>query len=161
MCGAARTNEYLVLAVFFAGSALNGQLAPVIELATTLRAAQFAAHTWHTRVAGRTFMQDHEFLGELYEAYEGAYDRVVERLVGLGKTPDLQQVTLDAATLHSKILAIKKDWPEVFLEVEKAIRHDADAALLQKQSNGTQNFLQGLCDESEQRTYKLGQRAKS
>lgn len=135
----------------------------MIELATTLRAAQFAAHTWHNRVAGRTFMQDHEFLSGLYEAYEEAYDSVVERLIGLGKTPDIPAITFDAATLHSKIMAIKKDWPEVFLEVERAIRHDADAVLAGKPrpSNGTQNFLQGLCDESEQRTYKLGQRAKS
>ena len=130
------------------------------ELAITLRAAQFAAHAHHNQVSGRTFLEDHEFLGELYDAYETAYDAVIERLIGFGKAPDLRQITGDAAVLFSKIMDMQKTWSNVFLEVEKAIRHDADAALMKKPSNGTQNFLQGLCDESEQRTYKLGQRAK-
>jgi DNA-binding ferritin-like protein len=129
------------------------------DLAVTLRAAQLAAHAHHNLVKGPTFFPDHEFLGELYGTYETAYDHVIERMIGLGKTPDLRAVTKDAAGLFDKIMSLKGEWSDVFLRVEEAIRHDAVVALAQKPTDGTQNFLQGLCDESESRTYKLRQRA--
>lgn len=133
------------------------------ELATLYRAAQFVAHNAHNLVSGQTFFEDHEFLGSLYATYEGSYDMVVERLIGLGQKPDLNAILRDAvkevasylpsgaggnAAYFRQILDLEKD-------ICKAIASAVDGA-----SDGTQNLLQGLADESEARQYKLQQRLK-
>ena len=50
-----------------------------------------------------------------------------------------------------------EEWPQLFLDLEETLRRALSAAE-KGASSGTINFLQGLADESEQRTYKLGQR---
>ena len=73
------------------------------DLAIHLRYLQLVAHNAHNEVAGPTFFANHEFLGELYPAYETAYDAVVERIIGLGKPVDLCQVQVDAAAKLPKM----------------------------------------------------------
>jgi len=128
--------------------------------AIILRALQLYAHNAHNLAKGKTFLQDHEFLGELYPAYEGEYDSLVERMIGLGEEPDLNDITkqaADAATANefkdddnafSVLLVTEK---ELCSSIEKDI---TDA------SNGTQNLLQTIADNSEMRQYKLKRRLK-
>lgn len=40
----------------------------------------FKAHSYHWNVEGRTFAQDHEFLGDLYEELHGAIDPTAEQI---------------------------------------------------------------------------------
>lgn len=131
------------------------------NLAILYRAAQLLAHEKHNLVSGRTFFEDHEFLGELYGTYETAYDGVIERMIGLGAMAgvDLCDVGV-AAAQNAKSYSgeyTTEEWPQLFLDLETTLRKCLDDCC-KSCSTGTQNFLQGLADESEQRTYKLTQR---
>lgn len=132
------------------------------ELAQHLRFAQFYAHNAHNLISGDEFFQDHEFLGDLYGTYESAYDDVVERMIGLGGEPDLGEITC-AAAHDAKMAGWNPDPKVCFASIFGIEQHLCDLIdrLIEGASNGTQNFLQGLADESEKRQYKLGQRIKS
>jgi DNA-binding ferritin-like protein len=130
-------------------------------LATILRSAQFYAHSAHNLAHGQTFHQDHEFLGELYAAYESSYDDVIERCIGTGETIDLDKITLEAA---KEIQGCSNETVDkcydclLSYELEicaAAVKANAQASL------GTQNLLQGICDQSEMRQYKIQQRLKN
>lgn len=131
------------------------------NLATLFRAAQLTAHDKHNTVYGATFFEDHEYLGGLYGTYESAYDSVIERIIGLGEKPDISGGNIQAADLAKWLCDLEDNdnWPRIFLEIESRIQKEVDACC-KGASSGTLNFLQGLADESEQRVYKLGQRAK-
>ena len=127
-------------------------------LASLLRYMQFYAHIAHNKLGGETFFQDHVFLGELYEAYEAAYDIVIERMIGLDEAVDLAKVQKDAA----KDLAEPKSYEACFKEI---LTCEADLCkALEKMSKevtlGTNNMLAALADDSEARQYKLKQRLK-
>lgn len=133
------------------------------NLAITLRAAQLFTHAAHNTISGCTFFSDHEFLGELYGTYEEVYDAVVERMIGLGQAIDLQEITRASCAKSLENDASKMDSTDIFvflLSVEADIRkwaesYNADASF------GSKNFLQGIADDSEMRSYKIGQRAKA
>lgn len=131
------------------------------NLATLFRAAQLTAHDKHNTVYGATFFEDHEYLGELYGTYEAAYDSVIERMIGLGEKCDISGGNVKAADLAKWLCDLEDNdnWPRIFLEIESRIQKEVDACC-KGASSGTLNFLQGLADESEQRVYKLSQRAK-
>jgi DNA-binding ferritin-like protein len=131
------------------------------NLATLFRAAQLTAHEKHNIVQGPTFFEDHKFLGKLYPEYETAYDGIIERMIGLGESPDISGGNIKAADLAKWLCDLEPldKWPKIFLEVEARIQKEVDECC-KGASSGTINFLQGLADQSEQRTYKLGQRAK-
>lgn len=127
------------------------------DLAILLRAAQFFAHNAHNLASGETFFEDHEYFGELYGAYESAYDGVIERIIGLGDTPNLVEITVMAT---DKLKAMgEEDAFAVLMKAERDICAACDAAS-EGETSGTINFLQGLADASEQRQYKLRQRIK-
>jgi DNA-binding ferritin-like protein len=126
-----------------------------------LRAMQLFAHAAHNMASGPTFFADHAHLGGLYEAYEEAYDGVVERMIGLGEKPDLCDINKKAAELAGKCgdCCPQQKAFETLVEMEAEMREKCRED--QKgQSIGTVNFLQGLADASEQRSYLLGQRVK-
>jgi DNA-binding ferritin-like protein len=127
------------------------------ELAVCLRGSQLIAHELHNIVHGPEFFADHKFLGNLYAEYEDAYDAVVERAIGLGEAIDIAKVTNDAVAKYNSDRS-EEDWVAVILALEEDIREDVDECMKMGYSNGTQNFLQGIADESEKRTYKLNQR---
>jgi DNA-binding ferritin-like protein len=132
------------------------------ELAVVLRTAQLVAHNYHNKVSGASFFADHEYLGELYGAYEAAYDGVVERIIGLGEECDLPAVTQLAGERAAKYDPYDRAADEMFsdiLAMEKQIQQWC-VEFNKKASIGTQNFLQGLADQSEMRVYKLKQRIK-
>jgi len=135
------------------------------DLAIALRAAQLFAHNAHNSTTGCTFFSDHEFLGEAYPAYEEAYDGVVERCIGLAIDIDLCEITLAAAKAACKGISATSltdsvnDFNNLYA-MEKAICACVDDAI-NGTSNGTQNFLQGIADNSEMRQYKICQRLKN
>lgn len=120
---------------------------------------QLYAHNAHNTCKGDTFFSDHEELGSLYGTYEGAYDNVVERTLGLGKSLDLLQVQKDAiGMLEDKgtptsfssafecLLGCEKELCELLEEA------NADATF------GTQDLLQAMASDSEIRQYKFKHR---
>lgn len=128
------------------------------KLASLYRAAQLVAHAKHNLVSGISFFADHEFLAEAYAAYESAYDDVVERMIGLGDSVDIPAITEDATKMA--MMPMKEStnqWSTTLLKLEEGIRKEIDSAI-RNTSNGTQNLLQGLADDSEKRSYKLQQR---
>ena len=128
------------------------------SLATLYRAAQFVAHRAHHLCAGATFFQDHEFFGELYSVYEDAYDSLIERMIGLGQSPGINEITLDAARAAASHNATEVDRMfSMILNVERSFCTEI-TKIQGKQTPGTQNLLQGLADESEARQYKIRQR---
>lgn len=132
------------------------------KLAELYRTAQLYAHAAHHLAEGPSFFADHEFLGELYPKYEAAYDSLIERIIGLGTMPDIPAITRNAAAEAASGLtggATPVMLARV-LECERAICAEI-AALMAAQArptDGTQNLLQGLADESEARQYLLQRR---
>lgn len=135
----------------------------MINLAVAYRGAQLLAHAGHNLVSGPTFFSDHEYLGDLYGAYETAYDGLVEKVIGLGGAIDIPAVTTKACAIGASFNPQGKSANEIFqavLTLEKQFCVLIASALASGCTNGVQNFLQGLCDESEARQYKIGQRLK-
>lgn len=132
------------------------------KLATYLRCMQLYTHNAHNMCKGDTFYADHETLGELYPVYEAAYDAVVERMIGLGKEIDLAEVQKDAASSASE-KGVPTSFSSAFstiLSCEKELCKVIEEAN-EGASLGTQNFVQGLADQSEMRQYQLQQRTGS
>lgn len=138
------------------------------NLAAIYRCLQLFAHAGHNLTSGCTFLQDHEFLGDLYGAYEKAFDSLVERLIGLGKlvsVDDRLELDTKATEILSKTdtteLECAEDWFETILEMEQEICAKIEKLAGTKVSQGTLNLLAALADESEMRQYKLAQRIGS
>ncbi len=134
----------------------------MIDLAAYLRFMQFYAHICHNLTSGPTFYQDHAAFGGLYEDYETAYDGVVERCIGLGLTINLFVITEKAGKLLAKKSDGASDPKAMFkslLECEQKLCSHIDT-LLGSSTEGTRQFLGNLCDESEVRRYRIGQRLK-
>jgi DNA-binding ferritin-like protein len=128
--------------------------------AIILRALQLYAHNAHNLAKGKTFLQDHEFLGELYPAYESEYDSLIERMIGLGEEPDLNDITTQAATAAAANgFSDNETAFGVLLVTEKELCASIDKEM-EGASNGTQNLLQTIADNSEMRQYKLNRRLK-
>ena len=133
------------------------------DLAIKLRCSQFVAHACHNKVKGPMFLEYHEYLGELYGIYEGLYDDVVERMIGLGIDADPSALTKAAADKAEEAEVYDGDALGMFSylnDCEKEIRSLAEG-LNEGATFGSKNFLQGIADESEKRSYKLGQILKN
>ena len=141
----------------------NAAMLPgLAEIATSYRTVQFIAHNFHNLVKGQTFLEDHEFLGELYGKYEEAYDKCIERIIAFTGTADVTAITSKACASAAQINPNGKQAAEMFaiiLTLEKQF-----CALIKTVvpdcTDGTQNFLQGLADESEMRQYKISQKIR-
>ncbi len=129
-----------------------------MNLASLFRHLQFYAHFAHNSVGGETFIQDHAFLGELYAAYEDAYDLLIERMIGIDEPLDLLKIHQSA----SSDLSVPKSFKEAFEHILSG-EEDICAAcekIAKGASLGTENMLAGLADQSEMRQFKLKQRLK-
>lgn len=129
-----------------------------MNLASLLRYMQFYAHMAHNLLGGETFFQDHSFLGELYEAYEGEYDDVIERLIGLEEDPDLIQIHKDAVEQLEKPESYKICFKEL-LKCEEEICKMIEE-IVKDSSQGTMQLIGDIANKSEMRQYKLKQRLK-
>jgi DNA-binding ferritin-like protein len=131
------------------------------DLAILLRALQLLAHINHNLVKGTTFFSDHEFLGELYAAYETAYDSVVERIIGTsGMKPQALMSIQESAV---KVLKQATVTGEPEMAFKTLVQGEAELQKICesiKGSAGTLNLVAQLADDSEVRSYKLQQRLK-
>ena len=125
-----------------------------------LRALQFLAHRAHNVVKGATFFEDHEFLGELYPAYEKAYDDLVERIIGTN-AENLSICKVNKAAAEMSSVSPNETSPEVFFRIILKGEKDLCAMIeesIKDQTQGTQNLLAQIADDSEKRIYSLKQR---
>lgn len=131
------------------------------DLAIQFRAMQFIAHRAHNLTSGPTFFEDHEHFAKLYATYEDAYDAVIERIIGIGGVPDINAITVAAGNqmAASPNEMSPDDYFAIIAEMETQLRLLIDTAnkgaLL-----GVQNMLQQFADDSQKRSYLIGQRIK-
>jgi DNA-binding ferritin-like protein len=128
------------------------------NLVVLYRASQLIVHRFHNITKGPSFFPDHEFFGDLYPAYETAYDQIVERMMGLDQKLDLNAINTEAAKTAS---AFTDSSPESMfrqlLKIEKTLQENLTKEI-PKATQGTANLLAQLADDSESRVYKIKQR---
>lgn len=131
------------------------------ELAIILKALNIFAHNSHNLVSRVVFNQDHEFLAEIYEAADTNYDDVVERMIGLGMTPDLNEINMLACQKAVSIPLGQDNFSKLqaCLELEKATCQIIEQLVRTNQVTvGTEQMIGNIADKSEVRQYKLKQR---
>lgn len=130
------------------------------NLAIILRASQLYAHQAHNLATGCSFQQDHATFADFYEAYEKAYDDVVERIIGLTGDCDIAGITRAACDVveKTKFKDVRGAY-SVLLATEKSICEVATVEN-KKATLGTQDLLQGIAGKSEKRMYLIQRRLK-
>ena len=126
-----------------------------LQLLTLRLFAQRAHHD----TQGPTFFEYHKTFGEFYEAYDAAYDSVVERAIGLGSKMDLAKLAMDAATkaaFHPNEHSPEKLFADL-LSGEKNLC-GVLVSEMAKATEGTKNLLAQLCDDSEKRQFLIQKR---
>ena len=134
---------------------------PLYTLAAHYRAAQLCAHTYHHLAKGPTFFQDHEEFGEVYGAYETAFDDLCEEALALKQPYDASAMLSLAVKLTEPGM---KDYTNLacynrLLKFELEFQRQIKEMMKDKNlADGTQNLIQGLATESNKRKYKFQQR---
>lgn len=136
----------------------------MLDLVILFRMLYMLKHNCHNLVSRIAFFSDHEFLGGSYEMTLKHYDDVIERMIGLGTTPNLLDVQVKAVQKLQAVPVKYKDNAECFsaiLAINKVICKNIDhlcshAGL----SEGTKQLLGGIADMIETENYKLQQRIK-
>lgn len=130
-----------------------------MNLLTILRFLQFYTHNAHNLLRGATFFQDHEFLGELYPAYEADYDAVVERTIGDKGSLDLISIQKMAVNQLEKTGQCKT-FEDCFKEVLywEGVLCKAIEKIAPQSTQGTMQLIGDIANKSEMRVYKLKQR---
>ena len=136
------------------------------RLAQQLRCAQFTAHAYHNRISGPSFFGDHSYLGELYSAYESAYDTLIELSLANQDPLNPFEITHDAAN-ESTEFSSRTSATEMFaalLILERSMSAtiedllDSEDEASADLGEGMETFLQDLARDSLSRQYKLQQR---
>ena len=125
-----------------------------------LRALQLLTHRAHNECNGPQFLSDHKFFGKLYPSYEGFYDNMVERIIGLeSEKLNLAKMNVDAAQMAS-VNANSKDCAVFYRTILKGEKDLCELIkkAMPKATDGTQNLLQAIADKSEQTQYKIKKR---
>jgi DNA-binding ferritin-like protein len=121
-------------------------------------------HHLHNIAKGIAFEGDHELMLGFYEAMDDAYDSLIERHIGSGGSMSKS----DFLKIIDNAEEVLEEMPESE-DFQAQLQHAQDLESNFRQllstanssaSLGTQNLLQDLCDQSEVRSYKLGQRLK-
>ena len=135
-----------------------------LKLVAQLRMMQIAAQFMHHNVKGSLFFQDHDALGDFYEALQGEYDRAGEKYVSLYGSYDINQVMqMVMSSMQGMPSQVKenKEYFTILLGKEKEVCSMVD--MLVKQggySSGCQNLLSDIGTVSEGRQYLIKQRIK-
>lgn len=128
------------------------------KLAIGLRFLQLYAHAAHNLISGKTFLQDHEFLGSVYKEYESSFDDVIERMIGLGENVSLLKMNSEAVRLLNAYKDPKDEKCfEILLKAEELLCEEIES-LVKDKSQGTIQLLGDIANESEKRQYKIKQR---
>ncbi|MEO0271675.1 MAG: ferritin-like domain-containing protein [candidate division WOR-3 bacterium] len=133
------------------------------KLAELLRTLQLYTHIAHNYVKGPLFLQDHDFLGDLYKEYESDYDDLVERIIGLGKPCNLKELhKMSIASLELLPTEVKenKEYFVQILALERKLNDFANEVCKKDPSisEGTKQLVGDIANKSEKRMYKLKQR---
>ena len=129
------------------------------NIAIQLFCLRLFAHRAHHDTQGDTFFSDHKEFGKFYEAYDGEYDSVVERMLGLGDKVDLAKLNstgAEKASVHPNEHDPKKLFA-ILMSGEKALCTLCTSAM-KSASEGTKNLLAQICDNSEQRQFLMKKR---
>jgi DNA-binding ferritin-like protein len=133
------------------------------NLAIQFRAAQLYAHQGHNETEGATFQQDHGFFGEAYGAYDGYYDSMVERAIGLNGTQaaKIRELQADAATLAANKPMSSN--PELIYRTllgwNKQICAMIDRAAKEStMDEGVRDLIVGIANDLQVQNYKIQQR---
>lgn len=132
------------------------------DLAILFRCAQLFAHNAHNLCARIVFFQDHEFLGDLYSKYESEYDSVIERIIGLQGSDQLDLVAIQIAAVD-RLKSYPQKAPEnakyfeMILAMEKEICERVKM-LIPTSTEGTKQLIGEMANQSEIRQYKIKQR---
>jgi len=128
-------------------------------LAANFRYMQLYAHLGHNKVSGPNFFEDHQYLGDLYGVYEGVYDDLIERMIGLGKAPDIKEINDEANEyLQEAEPTAGIGFFSHLLECEEEICEMVEKLVKTDLSQATINLLVQFADDSEKRQYKLRQK---
>lgn len=134
------------------------------KIAILLNLLQSYSHNAHNLVKGPLFLQDHDFLGELYEGYQDDYDDVIERAIGLNIPISLNKIRLEAVQMLTKLPESEqenKNYLKNILSLEKNLCQTIEEYLASNPvSEGTKQLLGEICNKSEKRQYKIQQRIK-
>lgn len=137
----------------------------MIPVIIHLRAMQMYAHHAHNLCARVVFFQDHDAFGAFYSEYEGDYDDVVERQIGLAGDGGLELSAIlsgVAQKLSGKpTVGVKENaiYFATLLTMEQELCSTIKP-LLPSVSEGTRQLLGEICNKSEKRQYKIKQRLK-
>lgn len=135
-----------------------------LKLVAQLRMMQIMSQAMHHNVKGSLFFQDHDALGDFYEALQGEYDRAAEKYVSLYGSYDINQVMqMVMSSMQGMPSQVKenKEYFTILLGKEKEVCSMVD--MLVKQggySEGGKNLLADICTVSEGRQYLIKQRIK-
>lgn len=132
------------------------------EIAIIFKALNLYAHAAHNLASKSLFLQDHDFLAELYDKYDSEYDSVIERMIGLGQPVDLKEINREAVDLFASLdLTVSENivFFQKIVELEslllQAIKQEYALS-----SIGTQQLIGEQANQAEMRLYKLKQRTK-
>lgn len=132
------------------------------RLAALFRYLQLFAHGAHNFTKGPTFFEDHEYFGGAYGEYEALYDGIIERMIGLGGSPNIVDITTQACSQFTSAWSQAVNTDAMYrklIDGEQKIRDLVETLVKQGDwSQGTINMLADISDKSEMRSYKLGQR---
>jgi len=131
------------------------------DIATFLKFLYFYAGHSHRFCGRNSYLADHAYLGELYEAYDDAYDGIIERMIGLKQNVDEFEIVAAANDLFQKFAREKvvknaTYFVNIYGFEKQLINLLTDAA--KDASLGTNDMLAGMASDSESRQYKIGQR---
>jgi len=138
----------------------------VQNLHAILRAMHWVNWTSHWQVSGPFFLQNHEFLGELYTGVQGEIDGLAEKMVA-----KYGEDVVDAAQSANRMVQVidkflnEKNIFKRALMMEETLCSAIKMVLESLQASedlspGWDNFLQGICDAHEKNVYKLQQLLK-
>ena len=138
----------------------------MLQLAVLFRAMQLFAHSAHNLCHGSSFHEDHAFFGDAYGKFEGYYDSLIERLIGLGYEShlDLSQIIVEVSSKlqgSPSVGASNSDYYSYLLgQSEEACKYCDEFCKSKELTEGTRQLLGGIADELEVFKYKIKRRLK-
>lgn len=134
------------------------------DLLSLSRMMNLYYHHLHNIANGPSFGPDHDLMAGFYEALDAVYDSLIERHMGLGGAMGKSELIDIIEQAHEALEEIPEgsDMQAHFqyaLNLESLFRSEIGMAMAGA-SEGTKNMLQAFADESEVRSYNLGQRVK-
>mgnify|MGYP002398276722 CR=1 FL=1 len=139
----------------------------MIQLVVLFRAMQMFSHSAHLLCSRVVFFQDHEFFGEVYGQAESYFDKISERMIGLGQESQLKlQPVMTAVSqklASAPSIGVKENkefYKHLLVQAEEGCKLLESLCKSEQLSEGTKNLLAGIADELEVLKYKIKQRIK-